>query len=71
MDIEELLQKADFSKNSSAHKEALRKALFGKARKRGQTYELTGAYELTDEDLDQVTAAGKTWIDPEKKLPPD
>ena len=65
MDIEKLWQKADFSKNSSAHKEALRKALFGKARKRER------AYELTDEDLDQVTAAGKTWIDPEKKLPLD
>ena len=70
MDIEKLLQQADFSRNSSAHKEALRKALFGKARKRGRAYELR-AYELTDEDLDQVTAAGKTWIDPEKKLPPD
>ena len=61
IDIEELLKKADFSKNSSAYREALRKVLFGKARERGR------AYELTDEDLEQVTAAGKTWIDPEKK----
>ena len=61
MSIEELLKKADFSKNSPAHKEALRKALFEKARERGQ------ACELTDEDLDQVAAAGKAWIDLDQK----
>ena len=51
MDPLEAFRKADFSKNAKAHKDALREALFGKARKRGEVR------ELTLDDLENVTAA--------------
>ena len=54
MDAEELLRKADFSKNAAAHKDALRQALFGQVR------------ELDLDELEQVTAASKAWYERDK-----
>ena len=54
MDTEELLRKADFSKNAAAHKDALRQALFGQVR------------ELDLDELEQVTAAYKAWYERDK-----
>ncbi|MBQ6987453.1 MAG: hypothetical protein IJQ25_10765 [Oscillibacter sp.] len=54
MDAEELLRKADFAKNSTAHKDALRQALFGQVR------------ELDLDELEQVTAASKAWYEQDK-----
>lgn len=73
MDVEELLRTVDFSKYAAAHKEALRKLLFGKSPKNRQTREggreNRRGRELTLDDLEYVTAAGKTWIDSEEKFP--
>lgn len=62
MDALKALRKADFSKGA-AHKDALRKALFGKARERG------AVRELTLDDLEDVTAASKAWYEREKSPP--
>jgi hypothetical protein len=59
MDALEALRKADFSKGTASHKEALREALFGKAAVR----------ELTLDDLEDVTAASKSWYEREKNPP--
>ena len=64
MNAEELIAKADFAKHTTAHKEALREALFGKARQRPKVM------ELSIDDLEGVTAASKSWIEREKKFPP-
>jgi len=63
MDALEALRKADFSKGTASHKEALREALFGKARGRG------AVRELTLDDLEDVTAASKSWYEREKNPP--
>ncbi len=57
MNAEEATRKADFSKHSSSHKDALRVALFGKAS--------PPVRELTLDDLEGVTAASKAWLDRE------
>ena len=63
MDALEALRKADFSKGAAAHKDALREALFGKARRRGEVR------ELTPDDLEDVTAASRAWYEREKDFP--
>ena len=62
MRTEELLRTADFTRHATTHKETLRKTLFRKERERTRTY------ELTDEDLNYVTAASKMWVDPEDEI---
>ena len=54
MDMEKLLRQADFSKNSTAHKKALRNALFKKLN------------ELDMDELENVMAASKAWIEQEQ-----
>lgn len=63
MNLEEAIRGADFSKHAAAHKEALRAALFGKAR------QCPPVRELTLDDLDGVAAASKAWIEREKNFP--
>ncbi len=63
MDALEALRKADFSKGTAAHKDALRETLFGKARRRGTVR------QLTLDDLEDVTAASKAWYEREKNPP--
>ena len=63
MDALEALRKADFSKNATAHKEALRAALFGEKRKNSPVR------ELTLDELEVVTAASKAWTEPETDFP--
>lgn len=65
MSPEELIAKADFAKHAKAHKDALREALFGKKRTRPKVR------ELSIDDLEEVTAASKSWIEREKKFPHD
>ena len=67
MNIEEAIRKADFSKYAAAHKEALRAALFGNARKHAR--ERPPVVELTLDDLEGVTAASNAWIERDDKFP--